>query len=305
MWTPLPVSPLSTEGRVATSVFPSPVAISAIFPAWSTMPPMSWTSKWRMASRRRPASRTRAKVSGRTSSSSMPSTTRARRASARCRSSASDSGRSSSAKPFTARTRGRRRLMSRSCLEPKILRSTKSIMPASIVPRPGAVSAASGRVDQLEGMLQARVGHRFAPEHPRHLAHALGLREGAHLGGETAGLLPLLHAEMVLGVRGDLGEVGDAEHLALPRHLAKLPADRIRRLAADPHVDLVEPEDTHRIGRRQDHLEGQHRARQLAPRSDPGQGLRLLSGVRREEELHLVHAAWPEPPCPRTHPDVV
>ena len=73
MCTPRPVSPLSTAGSVATSVLPSPVAISAIVPSWSTMPPMSWTSKCRMPSRRRPISRTMAKTSGRISSSSVPS----------------------------------------------------------------------------------------------------------------------------------------------------------------------------------------------------------------------------------------
>jgi hypothetical protein len=53
---------------VAVSVLPSPVFISAIDPAWSTMPPMSWTSKWRIPSERLPASRTIAKTSGRISS---------------------------------------------------------------------------------------------------------------------------------------------------------------------------------------------------------------------------------------------
>ena len=33
---------------MATSVLPSPVFISAIFPWWSTAPPISWTSKCRM-----------------------------------------------------------------------------------------------------------------------------------------------------------------------------------------------------------------------------------------------------------------
>ena len=43
---------------MATSVLPSPVRISAILPLCSTMPPISWTSKWRMPSARLPASRT-------------------------------------------------------------------------------------------------------------------------------------------------------------------------------------------------------------------------------------------------------
>ena len=57
MWTPLPGSALRYAGSVATRVLPSPVAISAILPWWSTMPPISWTSKWRMPTVRRAASR--------------------------------------------------------------------------------------------------------------------------------------------------------------------------------------------------------------------------------------------------------
>ena len=41
---PLPGSAFRYSGSVATSVLPSPVAISAILPKWSWMPPMSWTS---------------------------------------------------------------------------------------------------------------------------------------------------------------------------------------------------------------------------------------------------------------------
>src|SRR6266571_2015998 len=69
MWTPRPVRPFRYAGSVATSVLPSPVAISAIVPSWSTMPPISWTSKWRIPTVRRAASRHTAKASGRTSSS--------------------------------------------------------------------------------------------------------------------------------------------------------------------------------------------------------------------------------------------
>ncbi len=60
MCTPRPVSAFSTAGSVATSVLPSPVFISAILPSFRTMPPINCTSKWRMPSFRRPASRTKA-----------------------------------------------------------------------------------------------------------------------------------------------------------------------------------------------------------------------------------------------------
>ena len=49
---------------MATRVLPSPVFISAMAPLWSTAPPMSCTSKCRMLSTRRPASRTTANASG-------------------------------------------------------------------------------------------------------------------------------------------------------------------------------------------------------------------------------------------------
>ena len=42
-------------------VLPSPVFISAMLPPWSTMPPISCTSKWRMPIVRLPTSRTIAK----------------------------------------------------------------------------------------------------------------------------------------------------------------------------------------------------------------------------------------------------
>ena len=44
----LPASALGATASVPVSVLPSPVFISAIEPACSTMPPISWTSKWRM-----------------------------------------------------------------------------------------------------------------------------------------------------------------------------------------------------------------------------------------------------------------
>ena len=40
-------SAFRTTGSVAVSVLPSPVFISAMEPSWRTMPPISWTSKWR------------------------------------------------------------------------------------------------------------------------------------------------------------------------------------------------------------------------------------------------------------------
>src|SRR5215207_4428374 len=94
-WTPLPASALSATASVAVSVLPSPVFISAIEPAWSTMPPIIWTSKWRMPIVRREVSRTTANVSGRRSSSGSPLRARSRSASACWRSSSSSRSSSS------------------------------------------------------------------------------------------------------------------------------------------------------------------------------------------------------------------
>ena len=69
MWTPRPVIELSTAASVGTKVLPSPVFISAILPWWSTAPPISWTSKWRIPSVRFIASRLIANTSGNASSS--------------------------------------------------------------------------------------------------------------------------------------------------------------------------------------------------------------------------------------------
>ena len=68
----MPASALSATASVAVSVLPSPVFISAIAPPCSTMPPISWTSKWRIPIVRREVSRTTAKVSGSRSSSDSP-----------------------------------------------------------------------------------------------------------------------------------------------------------------------------------------------------------------------------------------
>jgi hypothetical protein len=41
---------VEVDGKVATSVLPSPVFISAISPRWRTTPPTICTSKWRIPS---------------------------------------------------------------------------------------------------------------------------------------------------------------------------------------------------------------------------------------------------------------
>ncbi len=76
---------------MATSVFPSPVFISAMSPSWSTIAPITWTSKWRIPTERFAASRTAAKASNVSSSSDSPFSSRWRNSAVFAASSASES----------------------------------------------------------------------------------------------------------------------------------------------------------------------------------------------------------------------
>ena len=120
-------------------VLPSPVRISAMLPPWSTIPPMSCTSKCRMPIVRRPASRTSAKHSSSTASSSSPSSwTRSRRTSMRSRSASSVSSWSSGSK---AEMRSTRFWYCRNCFaSPTFSARSRRPMRASVA----AASAGSG-----------------------------------------------------------------------------------------------------------------------------------------------------------------
>src|SRR5205807_5768177 len=112
--TPLPVNALRLTGKLATSVLPSPVFISAILPWCRTTPPTSCTSKWRIPMVRRPALRHSAKASIRSSSRSWPSSASLRISSDRARRPASSSSFSSGSSSLMATATARWRLTSRS-----------------------------------------------------------------------------------------------------------------------------------------------------------------------------------------------
>ena len=61
---------------------------------------------------------------------------------------------------------------------------------------------------------------------------------------------PLLDQEVRVGVRGDLRQVRDAEHLERRPERAQLPADDVGDAAADAGVDLVEDQPGRRRARR-------------------------------------------------------
>src|SRR5436189_134663 len=154
MCTPLPVSALRYAGSVATSVLPSPVAISAIVPLCSTMPPMSCTSKCRMPTERRAASRQTANASGSTSSISAPSASRLRSSSVLPRRAASSRAWMAGSSALISATTGIIRLTSRSCLVPKIFLRIASIIAGALyasASRALRAAATQERARVLEG----------------------------------------------------------------------------------------------------------------------------------------------------------
>jgi len=98
----------------------------------------------------------------------------------------------------------------------------------------------------------------------------------------------LRHHQMVIGVRGDLRQVGDHERLTLPcrRHdvLERFP-DARSRFAPDALIHLVEHEGRHGVVGRQHDLQREHQARQLAARGDP----RERPGIETQVQLNLEH----------------
>src|SRR3989442_2412802 len=290
MCTPRPVRPLRYAGKVATSVLPSPVAISAIFPSWSTMPPISWTSKCRIPTVRRAASRQTANASGRMSSRGSPPTILFLKSSDFARRPVSSSEVSDGSSALMACTIGIMRLTSRSCLVPKIFFSSASIMSCSLYR-----ARSRGRPTQkLASVAPRGLGDPVPRHHPRDLLHArlAGHRIGADAGPAAADALSDPH--MMGGAGGDRRQVRDAEHLATLGGRGQLLSDHGRDAAADPRVDFVEDHRGHAVGPRPDGLEGEHRARELAARYDPCERSHVLAGIGREAKLDAVDPPRPD-----------
>src|SRR5215470_6007425 len=290
MWTPRPVRAFRYAGSVATSVLPSPVAISAILPSCSTMPPISWTSKCRMPTVRRDASRQTAKASGRMSSSGSPPSIRFLNSSDFARRPASSSGVSDASSALIARTTGIMRLTSRSCLVPKIFFSSASIISASLYR-----ARSRGRPTQkLAGVAARRLGDPVARHHAGDLLHARRAGHGLGADARTAAAHALGDPHVVGSPGGDRRQMRDAEHLAALRGGGQLLRDDGGHAAADAGVDLVEDHRGYTLGAGQDGLEGQHRARELAARGDPRERANLFAGIRRQTELDAVEASRPD-----------
>src|SRR3989449_591154 len=293
MCTPLPVSALRYAGSVATSVLPSPVAISAIVPLCSTMPPMSCTSKCRMPTERRAASRQTANASGSTSSISAPSASRLRSSSVLPRRAASSRAWMAGSSALISATTGIIRLTSRSCLVPEIVLRIASIIAGALyasASRALRAAAAQERARVLEG---GGAGGVAAAEHPRDLGRAL---VAGHQAGARARAAPadaLGHAHVLVREGGDRRQVRDAQDLPAGADGRQLLADHRRGAAADPRVHLVEHHGRRALVPGEDDLQRQHAARQLPPGGDARQRPGGLAGVGREAELHALGAARP------------
>src|SRR2546421_156338 len=262
MCTPLPVSALRYAGSVATSVLPSPVAISAIVPSCSTMPPMSWTSKCRMLSVRRAASRHTAKASGSTSSTPSPSATRLRRLSVLPRRAASSRACMVGSSALISATTGIIRFTSRSCLVPKIFLRMASIIAATLY-APASRRPRTACPQERPRMVQRRGAGRVATEHPRDLRGPLIPGDDGGGGARATTAHALGHPHVLVRQRGasrprvPSGEVdgGDLEgravhagrpELALPARpelCRSLPARAAEGARGAPHLrlELSEP----------------------------------------------------------------
>src|SRR5262245_8501793 len=290
MWTPRPVRAFRYAGSVATSVLPSPVAISAIVPSCSTMPPISWTSKCRMPTVRRAASRQTAKASGRISSSSSPPSIRFLNSSDFARRPASSSGLSDASRALMDCTTGIIRLTSRSCLVPKIFFRSASIMSASLYR-----ARSRGRPTQkLAGVPSRGLGDPIARHHTGDLLHARRARHDLGADARPAAAHALGDAYVMSGTGRDRRQVRDAEDLTALCGGGELLGDHRGDVPADARVDLVEDHGRDALGAGQNGLEGEHRARELAARGDARPWTHVFAGVRRQTELDAVEPAQPD-----------
>ena len=79
-----------------------------------------------------------------------------------------------------------------------------------------------------------------ARKHADDLLHALRPLHGTHTGLNASAAFGLFNQEVLVGEGGDLGQVGDAQHLLGAGQRLQLGADRLRCAAANADVDFVE-----------------------------------------------------------------
>lgn len=119
----------------------------------------------------------------------------------------------------------------------------------------------------------------FAVEHSRDFSLSLLGVELVNSGVSSAFLFLLLDQVVVIGEAGDLGQVRDANDLALVCDLSNFVADGDSSRASDASVDLVKDTGWDRLSLCYDLLEGEHDSAQLSAAGDAVQRLGFFSGV--------------------------
>src|SRR5688572_11228342 len=96
------------------------------------------------------------------------------------------------------------------------------------------------------------------------------------------------------GLRGDLRQMRDAQHLTRLCDLAHLFADGSSRFAPDIRIDLVKDQHRNLVHRCENGLEGKHYASEFARRSDCAERTRRLAGIWSELKFYVVEAGGGE-----------
>src|SRR3984957_4316199 len=140
----------------------------------------------------------------------------------------------------------------------------------------------------------AELGVLEAGQHPGQLRDPPGVVEPGHPAAGHAAVAGLLHHQVGVRERGDLGQVGDHDDLGQPGQPGQPPADLHRGLPAHPGVDLVEHEGRDGVRPREHHLDREHDPGQLTAGGALGQRQRRCPGVRGQPDRHLVRAVRAE-----------
>lgn len=105
----------------------------------------------------------------------------------------------------------------------------------------GGTGGARG-LQQFAGVAEGGGGVGVAGEHAGDLGDAVLAGEFFHLGAGAALVLGFFHAQVVGGEAGDLGEVGDAQHLVVFAQALQFAAHGGGRLATDAGVYFIQHE---------------------------------------------------------------
>jgi hypothetical protein len=112
---------------------------------------------------------------------------------------------------------------------------------------PDALCAAlAAGSDHLRSVLQTGVGDFCAAQHARDFVSASPIVEHADLRFSTTVIFAFLNGEMLIGERGNLREMSDAENLLRAGKSFELLANGFGSSATDADVDFVEDQSARR-----------------------------------------------------------